>query len=388
MTVFLLRHLIHDQTYTDVYAKFIQQRPQFAGHGTDWGLLKDIIPFTFSDPMVLSSTVALMELIQSKGKGSASGLSKQVVRHATNTIHLLQTALASSRDATGDNVLVAILNLAAMEFHEGNYGRMTIHMQALTRIVELKGGVDKLGFDGYLRYSVLAYYQLWAQFRASQAEPRKMIITYPTHPFSAELCKQISDLPDGFHEPILDLQLCSQVIAALHMALTSPTAPPPDKATSAPLQNTSRTTNRAGYLCSNLLRVADLSIFERLICLGTIACVIHFDESKIMYRIFKPFLQVKSQALLSESTMLTVQAPSQQRLWVWAACLLVAQTQSGSWTSRLGHEVLQRVAGKSSWTERIDICRALFWDERCQDEMRLKIGSMKLGESVDVIVID
>jgi hypothetical protein len=307
-----------------------------------------------------------MELVQNRGKGSTSGLSKQVVCHASSTIHQLQTKLASPDTATGNDVLLAILNLAAMECYESNFERLNLHIQALNRIVELKGGVDKLDFDGYLRLTILAYYELWGQARAMQPGTSKTTIQYPSHPFSAKLCKQISDLPDGFHEPMLERQLCSSVIHAIHLAFTSRIRSASDEEVSL---DTPAPPSSAGYLCTNLLSTPELSMFERIICLGIIACIMHFDRSKVRYRVYKPYLQVQSQIILGSGIAMKIKHKSQQTLWIWAACLLVAQTQSGSLTSDLGHEVLSSVAEDIQWPQRIQMCRALFWDDLCQDEL-------------------
>lgn len=351
----------------EIYARYVIQRPQLAGHGTDWELLDQLVPFTLSDPMVLSGTVALMELVQNSGRTNASGMSKSVMRNATNAITQIQQKLSSPIDSLGDNVVLAILNLAALEFHEHRYngrGRLDIHMRALLRIVELRGGVDTLGFDGYLKYTVMAYKALWEQMKATPESRRpKILVEYPDHPFSPELCARISLLPSGFEECILQRQMCTACVDLIHHLHSS---------------------HVDGHIPFSVLRDAStqaiwvcwaegLPVFENIIVLGLIMFIIHADASKTMYRLLKPFSQVRCQALLSSGRLLVAQNKYQRSPLIWASCLFLATTQWGSWTSRLGTKVLGNVASGMAWEERIAICETMLWEEGWSEELRFKV---------------
>jgi hypothetical protein len=355
------------------------QRPHVAGHGTDWRLLDQLVPFTLSDPMVLAGTVALMELVQNMGRTNASGMSKSVMRNATNAINQIQQKLTSSTETMGDNVVLAILNLAAMEFHEHRYngrGRLDIHMRALLRIVELRGGVDNLGFDGYLKYTVLAYKALWEQMKSTpESRPPKVIVKYPTHPFSPELCAQISQLPSGFEECILQGQLCTAVIDMIHELHSSRVDG------QIPFPILKDTSTQAIYVTW----AEGLSLFESVIVLGIIMFVIHTDATKTMYRLLKPFSQVRCQALLSSGKDLSAQNRYQREPLIWASCLFLATTQWGSWTSRLGKQVMEKVAKRETWEEKIKICEGMLWGEEWSDELRLKIQDQFGAASIPAV---
>ena len=75
----------------EVYAPYILQRPQYAGFGTDWSLLKSLVPFVLQDPMLLNSTVAVMEFVQNKGRQVTAPPSKAVMRYSTEAMCQLQT---------------------------------------------------------------------------------------------------------------------------------------------------------------------------------------------------------------------------------------------------------------------------------------------------------
>jgi Fungal specific transcription factor domain len=318
--------------------------------------------------MVLSSVVALMELVQNKGKQSATTLSKAVMRHATEAISQLQVKLVCEKDSLDDAVLIAMLNLAAMEFHENNFGRLNIHMQAITRIVELRGGVDRLGFDGYLGHTILAYTTLWQQMRLYHLHPPKVTIEYPSHPFSPEFCKHISDLPVGFQEPMLARQCCVTVIEILHNIFVSKIQEVVTVAI--PYETLGESIIEIRYLQQR----PELSVFERIILHGIIAFIIHSDNSKAMYRVLKPkFLQVQCQALLTQNKDLTAMHESQRQCLIWASCLFIAETQWGSWTSRLGTKLLANVADDMSWEKRLELCQDFFWNAGCTTELQWKI---------------
>lgn len=357
-----------DQSDIESYARYVVQRPQFAGQGTDWGLLEELIPFTLSDPMVLTATVALMEVVQNKGKAFGSGMTRSVMRNTTNAIAHLKTKLISPTDGLNDNVILAILNLCAVEFHEMHYqniGRLNIHMQALARIVQMRGGPDNLGFDGYLRHTVFAYMTLWKIALQNQAKPplTKADLVYPTHPFSPDLCKKISELPDGFHQPILARQIFVLLIDIAHLLSIVSMQPPAEPGV---LGNVSR-------ICAWLILREEISVFERILILGLVAFDIHADESKVIYRMLKPLLQVQCQAVINSNMDLSVRHESHRNILIWSGCLLVATTQWGSWTSRLGNKLLSKVAPGLSWERRTTVARELIWDAVLNQELTMKI---------------
>lgn len=90
-------------------------------------------------------------------------------------------------------------------------------MKALRRITELRGGSDKLGWEGYIYTKMSQVEAAWTTFEARKTEARQAEtrLTYPNHPFSPALCYQISKLPSRFRELALRCRLSLQFIGAM-----------------------------------------------------------------------------------------------------------------------------------------------------------------------------
>jgi hypothetical protein len=109
-----------------------------------------------------------------------------------------------------------------------NFQALVIHAEGLKRIVALRGGLDNLGWDGYLRSRMLQYefYILSAastvelisirieaavSAREKNLKPQQRL-SYPKHPFWPDLCEKISKLPAGFRKLALTGMLSLSLI--------------------------------------------------------------------------------------------------------------------------------------------------------------------------------
>ncbi|EME42089.1 hypothetical protein DOTSEDRAFT_133875 [Dothistroma septosporum NZE10] len=70
-------------------------------------------------------------------------------------ISALNSAVQDPNRAITDQVLFAVSNLAGYEVLFGNKATYEIHMNGLTRIIRLRGGMGNLGFEGGLERMLL-----------------------------------------------------------------------------------------------------------------------------------------------------------------------------------------------------------------------------------------
>lgn len=66
-------------------------------------------------------------------------------------------ALQDPTRACSDQLIFAVANLAIFEAVFGSIEVYHVHMQGLSRMLRLRGGLPNLGFDGYLRKVLLWY---------------------------------------------------------------------------------------------------------------------------------------------------------------------------------------------------------------------------------------
>ena len=360
--------------YAEVYAPSILQRPQYAGTGTDWSLLKDLVPFTMQNQMVLNSQVALMELVQNKAQQASATAppSKAVIRYSTEAMVQLQSRLTASNNVTDDDVILTILALAAIEFYNRNYRRSTVHMQALNRIVELRGGAEHLGFDGYLKHTFAAYQTYWLQRRADrEVNPiPKSALEYPTHPFASEISLHASKIPPGFVKPVLDRHICIALIELIakfqDIAQNRPDPAPSEgfgdaKASTAIRECSTKCIELLGY---------GVSPPEQLILLGLLAYLVYNDKPLHMYRLLNPYLQTHGSALLN-ADFATHDATLKDAL-VWASSCMVATMLDGSWAARIGYKVIGKTYSRDDVDGRIKANRTFYWDNGLSDLLRKK----------------
>lgn len=76
--------------------------------------------------------------------------SKQTLYHRGETIRWLNIALSDAKLAMMDSTIAAVALLVASENIIGNVKELALHMTALSRLIELRGGLCNLGWNGTL----------------------------------------------------------------------------------------------------------------------------------------------------------------------------------------------------------------------------------------------
>ena len=94
-------------------------------------------------------------------------------------------------------------------------------MKALRRVTAVRGGSDKLGWEGFIHTKVSQVEAAWTTFEARKTDVKQAEtgLKYPDHPFSPALCYQISKLPSSFRELALRRRLSLQFIGVMEETL-------------------------------------------------------------------------------------------------------------------------------------------------------------------------
>jgi hypothetical protein len=173
--------------------------------------------------MLFEQMTAYILVMQHMNKSPELRMSRPSLYHSNRSVMRLRQRLQSvdTDERTSDAVVMTILFLIAFYVTCGDFEPWSLHMKALRRITVVRGGLDKLGWEGFLATKVAQVEAAWSTF-----ETRKIVDThvesglvYPEHPFEPSLCSQISKFSTGFRELALQQRFCVQFIRTLEEVL-------------------------------------------------------------------------------------------------------------------------------------------------------------------------
>lgn len=111
-------------------------------------------PFVFANPAPMHAMLLMAASHYNRSYGSRS--------HSINLLQLrgmaiseINSALADEVRGTSDQVIAAVAQMAAYEALFGDRTICNTHMQGVTRMVSLRGGLPALGLDGLLEKILL-----------------------------------------------------------------------------------------------------------------------------------------------------------------------------------------------------------------------------------------
>ncbi|OCT53302.1 hypothetical protein CLCR_09997 [Cladophialophora carrionii] len=180
-------------------------------------------------PMALQSDMLFQALILSMARYSHPASKGALVPGGAHFAHLRSSVLSKLHQAlsmdktisTSDTTIHTVLCLIAADFFAGHDDHAGIHMKGLQTLVSLRGGLENGNFDRYTKYNLAGTHAL-CQFaeqrlRESGSAPVKAEpeLTYPSHPFSPELCTEIAVLPLGLSDIALEGRISVQIIELL-----------------------------------------------------------------------------------------------------------------------------------------------------------------------------
>ncbi|EXJ56027.1 hypothetical protein A1O7_08958 [Cladophialophora yegresii CBS 114405] len=107
--------------------------------------------------MYCSSMIAFGLVMQSLHMHSAARLSREAVHHVNNAVGGLRAAVGNPdpRVGTSDIVLATIFPMAVVYRMLNDYDAFNAHVEGVRRIVALRGGLDNLGWEGFLKISAV-----------------------------------------------------------------------------------------------------------------------------------------------------------------------------------------------------------------------------------------
>ncbi|KIW64569.1 hypothetical protein PV04_09494 [Phialophora macrospora] len=122
--------------------------------------------------MYCSSMIAFDLVMQSLHMDVTARLSRQAVHHVNNAMAGLRAAVGDPdpRVGTSDIVLATIFPVAVVYRMLNDYTAYNAHVEGVRRIVALRGGLDNLGWEGFLKISAVGMFESADVLRRQQTQ--------------------------------------------------------------------------------------------------------------------------------------------------------------------------------------------------------------------------
>jgi hypothetical protein len=114
------------------------------------------LPFLFTDP-ALTCVIVLIAIIHRMSLMGVKQPPPEIFHLRGFVIMAINQALQEPTRACSDQLIFAVANLAIFEAVFGSTEVYHVHMQGLSRMLRVRGGLPNLGFDGYLQKVLLWY---------------------------------------------------------------------------------------------------------------------------------------------------------------------------------------------------------------------------------------
>lgn len=328
-----------------------------------WGLISGFQAFIqvlLQDAMLFEQIMALALLMRSFDDIDTTRDTSPSLYHSKGPLKQLRQRLESGidSDSTSDAVVMTIVGLATMTFLiRGSLDTVNIYLQALQRIVAVRGGYDKLGWNGTLALKVRGL-GIWLAAAQRRSGPKSVIPAYPKHPFNPALCHKISRLPIGFHELALRGRCSLQFIDLVEEVTALSRSQVPDRGSAGAIVfailgdycwPTSNNATVKSLMASPLERVLTFTLLAYCHCLGghsvpsvevnLQAHIRTFPRNRDFYVLDKS----EENALDWASLMLRATTESTSGAWTWAAQILYATTITTETKQRLLEEIFFKI---------------------------------------------
>ncbi|OQV07571.1 Fungal specific transcription factor domain-containing protein isoform 2 [Cladophialophora immunda] len=247
--------------------------------------------------------VALAQASYDARRGNTREPTREVLVHYGKGVEALRLKMARSSACDDDATILAVMALLGIALIYNDFVSFETHLIGLRHLVEMRGGVDYLGWDGFLKNSITGLESLWAyhenkKLRISTTEA-SIKLQYPRHPFPPDLCTLIAKLPDGFREVALSGSLCVQIITMLsYVSEWVKQLQGPRKKGVLPLGDPNGTYMKQTQTCLELVPLRGLNTLERVLCSATAAVTTEtFRKSKQQNPVHRRLVESLSEML-------------------------------------------------------------------------------------------
>ncbi|KAJ9607366.1 hypothetical protein H2200_008439 [Cladophialophora chaetospira] len=304
------------QHYAPVH---INPKKEQLGPGDSLPLSRRYFSLALENASMFELMVALARASYDTRQGLAREPSREVLIHYGKGVEALRLKMARTSTYDDDATILAVMALLGIALIYNDFSSFETHLAGLRHLVELRGGVDSLGWDGFIKNSITGLESLWAYHenkKLSIATTESNIkLEYPSHPFPPDLCITIAKLPEGFRDLALSSSLSLQIIALLsrisewinQMECGRPKGV-------LPLGEPNGTYLRQTHACLELVPLHGLSVLERAICTAVVIMTTEtFNKSKQQNPVHRRLIETLSERLFRSDLR---QGPQACTMWL------------------------------------------------------------------------
>ncbi|KAK5030317.1 hypothetical protein LTR13_008336 [Exophiala sideris] len=306
--------------------------------------------------------------------------SPESLKYYQSAVSMLRQRLADDAQRSGDAVIITLSNLCGFEAMSGNYDAVDMHTQGIRHVVNLRGGFDSLGFEGFLRTISVAWQTFYASRHSVWARVKSLIpkdgnFAYPEHPFDPGLCNIIAKFRPGLTDLALSGGLSHQMIVLISEIdnWERDIKNSLQQSDAYDLHGLSQN-SRYVTLCGEFLHQPTLTLVEQLLILGMLGFCYSTDHTRATFWLSNAFLQLHCRYLNSVVIQVTER---NAEFMTWVASVLAATFDPGSQPWALAFSLLKARPSQQDWRGNVNVSENFFWNESMSLRLSSKIGYLR-----------
>lgn len=328
-----------------------------------------------ADPMWFCANVAFAEAMKDQTLHNARTKSDVIVKYQSKALSDLRRRLVADKDT--DILLWTITVLMSLDISFADFESWKAHTAGLERIMNMRGGLESLNNNTYLKQKIIGFNMFWNNKQMAIATSQTSS-TYPTHPFSPEICVAISKLPRALSDLALEGYFNTALISLMADIISvSSKLTGPDQKRDEDL----RRLKLLGYELEELFRIDSLSELEKLIVAALVDYCISVDTDRGLHWLLMGALRMRISHMWCKGV---TYVRAYAKAFIWAGALLAACSEATSLTFRLGANVLSLCATHHTLdhTFVLTTCRQFLWDDFLTDKLEQKFDFDSTPSSV------
>lgn len=322
--------------------------------------LTERIQTFMADPMWFCANIALAEGLKERAIHDSFDKTDMVIKYQSKAFMDLRRRLMS--DPYNDILLVTITVLITIDMLFRSWDSMITHTAGLEQILALRGGIESLNDNAYLKYKVVGFQNFWLLKQKVVRKKADITTTkassYPAYPFSSQLCSTISRLPPDLANlacsGVLNINAIHRIadIASINTQLNLPNNP--DR------PHLLRRLKSLAYEVEELFTTPNMNQTDRLVIAALLDYCTNMDDDRSSHWLLGGMSRVNISPLFFKGLKWEKRF---SKVMMWTGALLTACNEVNSMTWRLGLDALSLCA-EHELLERghlLGVCEGFVW---------------------------
>ncbi|KAK4937473.1 hypothetical protein LTR10_021925 [Elasticomyces elasticus] len=382
-------------------------RPEILSAEAGADILHQYFQYALQNALMFEALIALSQANLTVHQWT-NGPDQDALYHYNQALRRLRDLLDREQDYSQDSILFAIIalmgvdvggpqqfdynwTLTLFQYLNNDLTAFEMHLGGLRKIVDLRGGLDNLGWPLILRPYLLGLERFWAYMskhsqtlQASIAQGHNVsLLELSHHTPIANFADMISVLPPGFRTMALNNRLSQPVLTLLHRITTE--AEHIIQINPSYGSSTVNATNmQEAEHCAQLLTSSDLTFIDRASCIGLLVVIMDSSRTERFSGYYDQQLQMHAEEIRLSNEVF--QDADLSDFYLWVALDIVGtmvpprrpalpENYQADTRFTLLLAVLQNY-GDLSWEEVLTVLKRFFFTARCVESWH---NSWELG---------